>query len=130
VTERMTAAEYRSAKPKGRPQRVVGAIRTKAHGFTFDSRKEARRYGELLILEAAGEIHSLRRQVKFELRGALDYILTPTGRKMRYVADFHYWDVAAFKWVVEDVKSGKHRTEVYQIKRAILAAQGVEIREV
>jgi len=129
MIERMTAAEYRSAKPK-RAQRVVGAIRTKAHGFTFDSRKEARRYGELLLLSAAGQIHSLERQFKIELIGRDGPILTPTGRKMKYVSDFRYWDVAGFRWVVEDVKSGKHRTEIYMLKRAILAAQGVEIREV
>ena len=36
-------------------------------GETFDSRKEFHRYKELLILERAGKIKNLQRQVKFEL---------------------------------------------------------------
>ncbi len=33
----------------------------------FDSKKEARRYGELLLMERAGTITDLQRQVTFEL---------------------------------------------------------------
>lgn len=36
-------------------------------GETFDSKKEARRYRELLLLEKAGEITGLERQVPFVL---------------------------------------------------------------
>ena len=36
-------------------------------GITFDSVKEARRYSELILLQRAGKIKDLRRQVKFEL---------------------------------------------------------------
>ena len=43
------------------------AKRTRLDGLTFDSQKEARRYAELKLLERAGQIHSLRRQVKYEL---------------------------------------------------------------
>ena len=34
--------------------------------MTFDSKKEARRYSELLLLERTGAIHNLKTQVKGE----------------------------------------------------------------
>ena len=36
-------------------------------GQLFDSQKEARRYAELKLLERAGQIRNLRRQIKYEL---------------------------------------------------------------
>ena len=44
-----------------------GNKKTVVDGITFDSRKEAKRYQELKLLEKAGEIKDLRRQVKYEL---------------------------------------------------------------
>ena len=38
--------------------------KTIVNGHTFDSKKEANRYSELLLLERAGAIHDLRTQVK------------------------------------------------------------------
>ena len=46
---------------KYRNQKVVTP-----HG-SFDSRREYRRYQELMILQRAGKISELRRQVKYEL---------------------------------------------------------------
>ena len=40
-----------------------GNKKTVVDGITFDSRKEAKRYQELKLLEKAGEIKDLRRQV-------------------------------------------------------------------
>ena len=36
-------------------------------GISFDSKREAKRYAELKLLERAGKITDLQRQVKFEL---------------------------------------------------------------
>ena len=36
-------------------------------GFAFDSKKEYRRWQELMLLERAGKISNLKRQVKYEL---------------------------------------------------------------
>ena len=41
--------------------------KTVVDGVSFDSRAEARRWHELLLLMRAGEIRALRRQVSFEL---------------------------------------------------------------
>jgi hypothetical protein len=99
--------------------------RVEAHGHTFDSKREARRYGELLILQGAGEISDLERQVKIPLHGRDGPILTPTGRQMHYVADFRYVDADSGRVVIEDSKGME--TDVFKLKRAILAAQGVEV---
>lgn len=107
----------------------MGAQRTAIGGITFDSKREAKRWGELKFLEQAGEITDLKRQVPFPLFGRDDAILTPPGRKMHYIADFTYTDLRLNGVrVVEDSKGWA--TEVFKIKKAILAAQGIEISEI
>ena len=100
------------------------------NGIPFDSKKEARRYGELLLLEKAGVITDLEMQVK--------YILIPaqyeeyerygkTGNRLKdgkrllekecaYIADFVYSENG--KMVVEDTKG--MRTKDYVIKRKLM----------
>ena len=102
--------------------------RVKVDGITFDSKREAARYGQLLILQGAGQISDLERQVKIPLHGRDGPILTPTGRQMHYVADFRYVDNRqGGAVVIEDAKG--FRPKEYLIKKAILKAQGIEIHE-
>jgi hypothetical protein len=61
-----------------------GAKKTMVGEVQFASKKEAQRYMELQLLERAGEITNLRRQVKFELMGQHRPLYTRTGRKMKY----------------------------------------------
>lgn len=76
--------------------------------------------------ERGGSICGLRRQVDIVLQGRDGPILTDTGKKERiYRADFVYVDNALGITVVEDRKG--HETDVFKIKKAILAAQGMEI---
>lgn len=111
------------------PPRVRGYQRTTVDGITFDSKREAKRYQELQLLEKAGKITNLERQVRLELHGRKGPILTESGRIMTYVADFVYVDWSRQgRRVIEDVKG--HRTELYRLKKAILAADGIEIEEV
>lgn len=79
------------------------------NGQVFDSKKEARRYKELLLLEKAGEIKDLRTQVKFKLIPAQRDETTGEviERECSYKADFVYSE--GDKTVVEDVKG--FRTE-------------------
>ncbi|MEG2679012.1 MAG: DUF1064 domain-containing protein, partial [Oscillospiraceae bacterium] len=56
----------------------------------FDSKKEARRYDELLLMAKAGRIRKLRLQVQYTLQ---EGYITAEGervRAIRYVADFAY----------------------------------------
>lgn len=81
--------------------------------MTYDSKKEARRHRELLLLERAGKITNLERQVKFELIPKQD-----GERACTYVADFVYENVDTGERVVEDTKGFK--TEVYRIKKKLM----------
>lgn len=115
--------------------------------ISFDSKKEARRYDELMVLLQAGKIKDLKLQPQFTLQEAYT---TPDGvrsQAMRYQADFSYkrdipknglpvpWDMddAGKMWevVVEDVKSPATKTRVYEIKKKLLRERlGIEITEV
>jgi hypothetical protein len=129
VTERMTAAEYAAQKAPSDNKRVKNATKTEVDGIRFDSKREANRWKVLKVREKAGEITCLKRQVPLILCGKLGPILTPTGKPMVYKADFEYidWTLNGVK-VIEDAKG--YPTEVYQIKKAILAAQDVTVNEV
>jgi hypothetical protein len=93
-----------------------------ATGFVFDSKKEFTRWCELRILERAGKISCLQRQVKYEL------IPKQKGeRACNYVADFVYIDSDGNK-VVEDTKGV--RTDAYRIKRKLMLwIHGIRIKE-
>lgn len=128
MVERMTAAELRqlqAQKSESLP-RVRGAQRVTVDGEGFDSKAEADRWGQLRLLEKAGQIRDLRRQVKIGLEGRDAPILSDSGRQQRvYVADFTYFDEALGATVIEDRKG--HATEVFNLKKAILAAQGIQV---
>lgn len=89
-----------------------GARKMKApDGQVFDSVKEYHRYGILKLLERAGKISDLKRQVKYEL------IPKQEGeRACSYVADFTYYEDG--KLVVEDCKG--FRTDAYKIKKKLM----------
>lgn len=110
--------------------------------MVFDSRMEMNRYQELSLLERAGKISNLRRQVRFTLiptqYESIERISNKTGKRLKdgkkviekdcsYIADFVYEENG--KTIVEDVKGCK--TKDYIIKRKLmLYVHGVRIREV
>jgi len=100
-----------------------GNHKTGAGGRTFDSKKEARRYGDLLMLARVGKIKDLELQVEFPL--IVNDVLVCT-----YVADFSYMQDG--KRVVEDVKSAATRkNRAYRIKAKLLRAlTGIDIEEI
>lgn len=96
-------------------------------GITFDSRKEYRRYRELCLMERAGEIDTLERQVKFALIPTQKKNGKVVERACSYVADFVYNENG--EQVVEDAKGV--RTKEYKIKRKMMRwLYGIEIKEV
>ena len=95
-------------------------------GMTFDSVKEYRRFCELHLLERAGAIADLQRQVKFELIPSQRVDGKVVERPCTYVADFVYQENG--KAVVEDTKGFK--TPDYRIKKKLmLYIHGIQIRE-
>ena len=104
-----------------------GNRKTVVDGITFDSRKEAKRYQELKLLEKAGDIKDLRRQVKYELIPSQKINGKVVERKVEYVADFVYLQNGDI--VVEDTKG--IRTKDYIIKRKLmLYVWGIKIVEI
>lgn len=107
-------------------------------GVTFDSQKEYRRFRELCLLEKAGRITDLQRQVKFVLIPAQyepDTIGKRGGikrgklieRECSYLADFVYNQDG--KQVVEDTKG--YKTAEYIIKRKMMLYKyGIRIIEI
>ena len=99
-------------------------------GITFDSEREARRYGELMALRLAGEIRDLELQKSFELLPVQrDSAGRVVERAVRYKADFYYYDNRRRCYVVEDTKGV--RTDDYIIKRKLmLYVHGIRIKEI
>jgi hypothetical protein len=111
---------------------------TVVDGVRFASKREARRYGELKLLEQAGEIHDLRLQPRFPLMApglgnGGPYERVHLGE---YRGDFLYCacrrgaaKCERTRTVVEDVKGFK--TPLYRWKKRHVEAQyGIQIREV
>lgn len=98
------------------------------NGETYDSAKEAQRHSVLKLLERAGKISNLQRQVKFELLPAQRDKRTGKviERACSYIADFTYYENGVL--VVEDTKG--YRTPEYRLKRkCMLYFHGIRIKE-
>ena len=117
------------------------AKKTMFNGIEFDSRKEARRYSELLLLQRAGAIRDLELQKKYVLIPAQYETYERYGKKGQrlqdghrlvekecaYLADFVYKEDG--ETIVEDTKGIK--TKDYIIKRKLmLYVHGIKIKEV
>ncbi len=88
------------------------AIKTEVDGITFASKREARYYADLKLLERAGEITHLELQPKFPL--------VVNGKKVcTYIADFMFRDKDG-QLKVWDVKGVI--TPTFQIKRKLTEA--------
>lgn len=115
----------------------------------FASKREERRFQELRLLERAGVIADLRRQVKYVLipaqRERGTEIITRGKNKGRYkpgkliekecsyYADFVYQNVNTGKLVVEDAKGYRdgQAYALFTIKRKLmLQVYGIRVREV
>jgi hypothetical protein len=118
--ERMSAADYRAGarKPaKYRNQRV------RVDGFSFDSKAEAKRYGELKELQAVGAIAWFLCQVPFRLPGGIiyraDFLIV--WNDMQFNKSF-----TRSKVTVEDVKGMMTSASRLKIKQ-VQAIYGIEV---
>lgn len=123
-------------------KRKYGNKKITVNGQVFDSKKEYKRYCDLSLLERAGEITNLQRQVPFllipEQRAPSTEVYKKGSRagqpkpgpvlerKVVYIADFVYQENG--ETVVEDAKG--MRTKEYIIKRKLLLYRyGIRIKE-
>lgn len=105
-----------------------GNKKTVVDGITFDSKKEATRYAELKLLQRAGEIFDLQRQVPFTLIPKQTRDGKVIERPCVYKADFVYKEKDGTE-VVEDVKGVC--TKEYRIKKKLMLWQfGIVVKEV
>jgi len=132
----MTEEEYAKRQPLVAPKTLTNAALYKTKykntkieeaGHKFDSKRELKRWHELLMLELSGEITNLRRQVRYEL---IPSLVREDGSKERpcsYVADFVF--DRAGRECVEDSKGFK--TPDYIMKRKLmLLRHGITVKEV
>jgi hypothetical protein len=93
-----------------------GAVSTVVDGIRFASKREAKRFAELKLLEKAGEIVNLKRQVRYKLQ-----------METVYVADFTYsWKHGGGE-VVEDSKG--YATREFKRKAKLMKQQhNVDVR--
>lgn len=121
----MQQIQTRGTKPQN-PSKMRNIVDYRG-AIRFDSRKEARRYDELLTMLRAGEIDDLRLQHQITVQEAYT---TPDGeriRAIRYVADFSY--ILDGRRVYEDAKG--RQTDTYRLKKKLVRERtGIEIREV
>lgn len=142
----MVRFNYNKRNKLGNREIVVG-------GEHYDSKAEAKRHGQLKLLERAGEIHDIERQVVYELIPSY-YEVVPTGeiykngakkgqpkvkrvcveQGVKYIADFVY-KTKDGKTVVEDIKGYRNTSSApyakFVIKRKLMLHKyGIKIKEV
>ena len=89
-----------------------------AEGIQFDSKREMARYTQLVLLQRAGMICNLQRQVKFVVIPKVNRV----KRTRFYIADFVYEEGG--KKIIEDVKSPiTKQNPAYTLKRDLLLWQ-------
>lgn len=119
MTDRLTIEQLRALPAKKKPK--YGNRKVVYRGIQFDSIKERDRYLDLLLMEKAGHIAHLTRQVSFPLY--VNGLLVCT-----YKCDFYYTDLKTGKLVVEDVKG--FRNAFYKLKAKLFeAVRGFKILE-
>lgn len=119
--ETISAAEARTLMAPQKANRKYRNVPVVVDGIRFDSKAEAKRYGQLKLFEQHGVIYNLRRQVWHELQAANGAVAC------RYRADFDYNDTSTGNPVTEDVKGVLTRD--FKIKARLFKEQyGREIR--
>jgi hypothetical protein len=127
----------------GQRRSKYSACRVVVDGYTFASKREARRYAGLSLRLRVGDIVDLVLQPRFpiwlvglvthaspraEVAMSIDYAAPPVCVS-EYRADFSYYIADTGEFIVEDSKG--FRTETYRLKKRLVEAQyGIVIHEV
>ena len=90
------------------------AKKTECLGILLDSKWEAERYGQLVMLQRANHIRDLKTQVRFD-------IVINEQKVCTYVADFTYYEInqdGSEEFIVEDAKGLE--TAVFRLKKKLM----------
>jgi hypothetical protein len=103
--------------------------KTVVDGVTFDSKAEAKRWHELLLLVRAGQIADLERQVRYELAPSVKFPGDARAKPaLTYWADFRYCIRETGTVIVEDTKGVA--TEAYRIKKHLMmSVHGIAVKD-
>ena len=96
---------YQRPHMGGKPVPKYRNKKTVVDGITFDSQKEAQRYGQLKLAKREGKVLTFARQVSFPLPGNTRY-------RLDFLVMWSDWSLT-----FEDVKG--HRTQTYKIKKKL-----------
>jgi len=94
-------------------------------GITFDSKREAQYYSQLLLLQKAGKVSDIECHPRYDIN--------VNGRRIGfYKADFRFMDLEQSRQRVVDVKSKATVTAVFRLKAKLVEAlyPGTEIEVV
>ena len=92
------------------------AKKTECLGILFDSKWEAERYGQLVMLQRANHIRDLKTQVRFD-------IIINEQKVCAYIADFTYYEInqdGSEQFIVEDAKGVE--TPEFKLKKKLMKA--------
>ena len=120
-TETIPAKEYRKMIATKHKKSKYNNVKCVVDGINFDSKAEAKRYGELLLLVKAKEIYSVKLQDRFDL-------IVNEERICFYKADFTYKICGTDELVVEDIKGMKETKDFIIKKKLMHALYGIEIK--
>lgn len=121
MTEIISADDYNELTKQETPRKYHNEP-IKVDGIRFDSKAEARRYGELRLMQDAGKIYGLVHHPSYPISIDDCFIC-------KYIADFAYLDIDTDRLIIEDVKGV--RTQAYQIKKKLMKAlYNIDIMEV
>ena len=90
------------------------AKKTEWLGILFDSKWEAERYGQLIMLQRANRIRDLKTQVRFD-------IIINEQKVCAYISDFTYHEInqdGSEEFIVEDAKGLE--TGVFRLKKKLM----------
>lgn len=95
----------------------------------YRSQRERDRHQQLLLMQRAGHIAGLIREVTFTLANGVRIEGEKRARPaLRYIADFVYSDIKLGRIIVEDAKGVQ--TPVYRVKKHLMkSVHNIDVRE-
>lgn len=126
IREKLSQSSNSQVNQAGKESKMHN-VKTKCQDIVFDSKKEAERYAELMVMLKAGLISDLRLQHNITIT---EGYTKPDGERVRpqvYKADFSY--VKDGKRIYEDAKGMRTQTYINK-KKSIYDLKGIDIQEV